>query len=245
MPELQVGLAARVNDFAQELIDTSSGILGQQVGFEVQIGTSRSRPQIVVAQSEPLGIALSVEGEVLLRLLVEFRCRWNTEQRYLAIEQSTFTVRVENVNEPLFHYDYIRSAHDSVPVAHLNVHAHRDEVVWAMMMARTKRGKRRGKDASKGKIPRLSTLHFPLGGQRYRPSLEDAFEMLIHEFGIEHTPDAGRLIAAGRRRFRSIQTAVAAHDDPDSAATALRELGYRITQPEVPAPARVDRLEQY
>lgn len=245
MPEGQDGLAARVQEFAQELIDTSSGILEQQVGFAVQVGLSPSRPQIVVTQSEPLGIPLVVEGTVLLRLLVEFRCRWNSEQRYLAIEQSAFTVRVENVNEPLFHYDYLRSAQDSVPVAHLNVHAHRDEVIWAMMMARTKRGKRRSKDWSKGKIPRLSTLHFPLGGQRHRPSLEDVFEMLIHEFGIEHARGADELIAAGRARFRSIQTAVAAHDDPAAAANALRELGYVVTDPDVRVAARADRLEQY
>lgn len=245
MPEIQDGLAARVQDFAQELIDTSSGILGQQVGFGVQIGTSSSRPQIVVAQSEALGIPLVVEGEVLLRLLVEFRCRWNSEQRYLAIEQSAFTVRVENVNEPLFHYDYVRGAHDSVPVAHLNVHAHRDEVVWAMMMARTKRGKRRAKDSSRGKIPRISTLHFPLGGQRHRPTLEDVFEMLIHEFGIQHAETAQQLMAAGRRRFRSIQAAVATRDDPRAAADALRELGYVVSEPGIAVPARADRLEQY
>lgn len=245
MPEAPPDLAARVNEFAQEPIDTSSGILGEPVGFKAQVGTSRSRPQIVVAQSEPLGIPVRVEGETLLRLLVEFRCRWNSEQRYLAAEQSSFSVRVENVNEPLFRYDYMRTAHESVPVAHLNVHAHRDEIVWAMMMAHTNRGKRRRKDASKGKIPRISTLHFPLGGQRHRPTLEDVFEMLIHEFGVQHSDAAEHLIAAGRRRFRSVQTAVAARDDPTAAADALRELGYRVVEPDEAAPARADRLEQY
>ncbi|WP_416394253.1 hypothetical protein [Curtobacterium sp. LFS082] len=245
MPEVERDLAARVEAFAQELIDTASGILGVPTGFEVQVGASRSRPQIVVSQSDPLGVPILVDGQVLLRLLVEFRCRWNTQQRYLAVEQSTFAVRVEHVNEPLFHFDYVRNALESVPVAHLNVHAHRDEVVWAMMMARTKRGKRRGKDASKGKIPRISTLHFPLGGHRHRPSLEDVFDMLIQEFGIEHSEVAAELIAAGRRRFRSIQTAVGVHDDPVAAAGALEELGYTVRSPTAVPAARRDRLERY
>ncbi|MGN8050963.1 hypothetical protein ACTJKO_14885 [Curtobacterium sp. 22159] len=245
MTDASVELTERVQGFAQELMDTLTAVVGFPVGFEVKVGTSRSRPQVSISQSEPLGVPLTVDGDVLFRLLVQFRCRWNTAGNYLAVEQSAFTVRIEKISEPFFHYDYVRDAHGSVPVSHLNIHAHRDEVVWAMLMARTNRGKRRSKDAAKGKITRISTLHFPLGGHRHRPSLEDVLEMLVHEFGIDHADTAENAIAEGRRRFRSIQTAVGAHDDPEAAAAALRELGYVVSAPEQGPIRRTDRLGRY
>lgn len=238
-------LAARVQGFAQELIDTLSAVLGTPVSFDVKVGTSPARPQVAISQSDPIGVPLTVDGHVLFRLLVQFRCRWNTSGNYLAVEQSSFAVAVEQVAEPFFHFDYVRDSIESVPVAHLNIHAHRDEVIWAMLMARTKRGKRRAKDAANGKITRISTLHFPLGGHRHRPSIEDVLEMLVNEFGIDHAEDARHVLAAGRRRFRSIQTAVGVHDAPEVAATALRELGYVVAAPANTPVLRADRLERY
>ena len=245
MTDRTPALAARVQEFAQELTDTLTGVLGRPVGFVVKVGESTKRPQVSIMQSDDTGVPLTVDGHVLFRLLVRFRCRWDTTGDFLAVEESSFTVALDQVNEPIFHFDYVREPRGAVPVAHLNVHAHRDDIIWAMLMARAKRGKRRLLEATNGRLTRLSTLHFPLGGHRHRPALEDVLEMLVEEFGIDHASDAGSVIAEGRRRFRSIQTAVCVRDDPESAAGALRQLGYEVSPPD-PVPAvRLDRLQAY
>jgi hypothetical protein len=34
----------------------------------------------------------------------------------------------------------------------------------------------------------MSDLHFPVGGSRFRPSLEDVLDMLVRELGVDHEP---------------------------------------------------------
>lgn len=221
-------------------------VLGRETGFAVKVGPVGATVQrITIAQVEPAGVPLTVDGETHFRLLAQYRCAWNSDQRFFAIESSSITVHIEGVNEPFFHVDYARDGSETVPVAHLNVHAHRDEVVWAMLMARTKRGKARHAAAARGTITRISALHFPLGGHRFRPGLEDVLEMMINEFGIDRAPVAITALRAGRRRFRAIQVSSAVADDPETAAEALRRIGYVVTAPPVLPSAREDRLAAY
>ncbi len=140
MTDRTPALAARVQEFAQELTDTLTGVLRRPVGFVVKVGESTKRPQVSIMQSDDTGVPLTVDGHVLFRLLVRFRCRWDTTGDFLAVEESSFTVALDQVNEPIFHFDYVREPRGAVPVAHLNVHAHRDDIIWAMLMARAKRG---------------------------------------------------------------------------------------------------------
>jgi len=144
---------------------------------------------------------------------------------------------------PLFHYDYIAESSEDVASAHLNIHAHRDEVVFAMLAAgRTHRGKTRDYAVRKGTIPRVSSLHFPLGGHRFRPCLEDVLEFLIREFGLDTKDQWRDVLQTSRRTWRERQLKAAVRDDPDSAAAALRALGYSITVPERTPARRLDRL---
>lgn len=144
---------------------------------------------------------------------------------------------------PLFHYDYIAESSEDVASAHLNIHAHRDEVVFAMLAAgRTHRGKTRDYAVRKGTIPRFSSLHFPLGGHRFRPCLEDVLEFLIREFGLDTKDQWRDVLQTSRRTWRGRQLKAAVRDDPDSAAAALRALGYSITVPKGTPARRLDRL---
>lgn len=107
----------------------------------------------------------------------------------------------------------------------------------------TKRGSRRASDTN---VPAMSELHFPVGGHRFRPSLEDILEMLIDEFGIDHHREARSALQAGREAWRRIQTRVAVRDDPESAIDALKALGHDVQlRPGEPiAMVRTDRLRQ-
>ena len=110
-----------------------------------------------------------------------------------------------------------------------------DEAVERAMRA-TGTGSRRGTDRAAGArtdekfSPRPAELHFPLGGPRFRPCLEDVMEMLIDEFGVDHQQDAKAALLAGRK---GTQLAAAVRDSPETVARVLvDELGYEVTPPE-------------
>lgn len=146
--------------------------------------------------------------------------------------------------QPLFRYEYLRSPHN-VPAAHLQIHAHRDALTYVLtyVMTKTERtSKRPGRTGKRESIPTLEDLHFPLGGHRFRPALEDVLEMLIDEFDIDHDPNARKALADGRMEWRLTQTKAAVRDAPGAAVAALESLGYTVTPP-APAPAPSTRHE--
>jgi len=238
-------LTAEVTDFAQELIRTVEAVLPEEHGFTAEVGPSSNRQHVIVNQDDDKGIPIAIGGQTVLRLEVSYRCEWNTTEEHFTVNESSFKVGVEGVNEPILTFDYGREFGDTVPVAHVNVHAHRDELMFAFMTAERGRGKPRGKGMQRGQIPRLSKLHIPLGGHRFRPSLEDVLEMLIHEFGIDCKNGALEALRAGRRKFRSIQVSAATGDDPEAAATTLRAMGYTVKSPDPSPQPKARRLSRY
>jgi hypothetical protein len=90
---------------------------------------------------------------------------------------------------PLFRWEYLRQPESNVPCAHFHIHAHRDEAVYLLLTGKgsnTRIKKRAAQlDANAQVVPQLSDLHFPVGGPRFRPSLEDVIQFLVEEFGID------------------------------------------------------------
>lgn len=218
------------------------------LGFEVLAADSGGNSPVVVKQSEPEGLVLCVEGRELLRLIVSYKCSWNSAAEYLGIMASTFELRFRGETEPLYRFDYVRDSGANIPAAHINVHAHRDEIVMAMVATGKKgRGRSRIKqlDQPEGRVPRLSQIHFPVGGHRFRPCLEDVLEMVILEFGIDVKEGYRSAIAKGREQFRRIQLRAAVGDDPELAAEKLRELGFIVSDPSPRPTVRTDRVRAY
>ncbi len=102
----------------------------------------------------------------MLVLKVALHSVWDHRQDWLAVEDSRFEVFAKGVSEALFRYDYLRQR-NSVPSAHVQVHAHRDAITYVMARcgASSKRARRRMRDAEEGRrLPQLSDLHLPVGG---------------------------------------------------------------------------------
>jgi hypothetical protein len=58
-------------------------------------------------------------------------------------------------------------------------------------MSRAGRDSRRGRAlANNHSVPAMRELHFPVGGPRFRPCLEDVLEMLVVELGVDCSADA-------------------------------------------------------
>lgn len=235
-------LLAEVTSFAEELHDLLTAVLGSDVEpFAVSVATG-GQPHVAVRQAPPEGVALTVDDECVLLLKVSFRCTWDSAAHYLAVRWSRFEVNVPSVEEPLFRYDYDAGCDGNIPAAHLNVHSHRDELVFAMLASGARlRGRSRSTSLRRGAVPRLSTLHFPLGGHRFRPALEDVLEMLVREFGLDKNEQQWELaIREGRERWRAKQLGAAIRDDPKTASKVLAGLQDRVDEP-----AREERVQAF
>lgn len=245
MPNKFDSLEKQAEDFASRLTTTVRSVLVHSGAFKASslAGGSRS----VVKQEEEHGIPLTVNDVPLLSLKIQYRCCLDGRSRFLAVEKSSISVfaGAKSSGEPLFRYEYEREASGTIPAAHIHFHTHRDAFTATMVRAgrSTKRGNRR---ANSMDIPTMSELHFPVGGHRFRPSLEDVLEMLIEEFGIDRSDGFRQNLRAGRKAWRQIQTKAVVRDDPASAIEALKDLGYFVQlHPSRPKPSiRSDRLEE-
>lgn len=213
--------------------------------------TVRKAPRSLALSTPEKGVVFCADRKPVMRLSLSFVSRWSANQKYMAIQRSTIQVlpvRPEDLteadtdfsppsNEPLVRFDYDRGS-NNVPASHINIHSHHPQLGWIMS-----RGHPKSRSAKKA--PRTDVLHFPTGGHRFRPSLEDILEALVVDFGIDITDEGRALLRRQRVEFRKRQLAAAIGDETEAAAEALRDLGYNVTlEPGCVTPSpRLDRLE--
>lgn len=233
-------LEAQASSFAEDLTATVRALVPDVSPFRARVLESSTVTRFTVRQEPDTGIPLLVAGQPLLTLKVKYECALDGVDQYLAINESTFHVFPGDkaAGEPLLRYHYRRTGSGDVPSAHLHVHAHRDATTHVMdgAGAATRRGKQRAKSTD---VPRMHELHFPLGGHRFRPCLEDLLEMLVTEFGVDSTPMAISSLRTGREVWRRKQLRTVVRDDPSEAASVLRSIGFQVLWPnEAPLPAQ-------
>lgn len=245
-PRMDAALLCHVNSFAEDVHRMLTQVFPAAIAPLKVTASAGGSPHIVIGQGERAGIELVVDSDALLRLTFRFWCTWDSAGHYLAVRKSEFGVGSIVSDTPLFRYDYVSDAHEDVPAAHLNVHAHRDEVVFAMLAAgRAHRGKARDYAVQRGKVPTVASLHFPLGGHRFRPCLEDVIEFLIREFGLDTRDSWSAALRTSRRTWRERQLKAAVRDDPEPAAAALRAIGFTVEPPTDAPMRRLDRLHDF
>lgn len=201
-----------------------------------------------IRQEPQSGIVLCDEECAILRLSVDYNCVYDGHKQYMAIEQSKIHVFVEpGGREPLFRYEYVRSLSANLPSAHIQFHGIHPELEQAMKDCGDSTG--RAKARRRGlKEARLTALHFPVGGPRFRPALEDVLEMLIEEFGVKPVTSvkaARAALADAREVWRRTQVSTVVRDAPADAAATLQELGYEVTPPEQALADKVEKLRAF
>lgn len=224
-------------DFATELTRTVRAVVGPACPPFVADTPQAPGANVAVVRQEPAaGIALLAGDAPVLTLTVEFQCTWDGHMQFLAIHWSRIAVfpRDDISTNPLVRYEYVKDMREGLPAAHLQVHGTHEALTETLMAAGkgSAKGKRRAKAVAKGRLPALSELHFPLGGHRFRPCLEDILEVLMEEFGVTAAGDravALEALADGRETWRRTQVAAAVRDAPDEAVRVLTDLGYDIT----------------
>lgn len=132
---------------------------------------------------------------------VSFQLRLDAEREHLMVHKSFIGLfGSKDAKHGLFHYDYERDKADGYPDAHLQVDASSD---FFGTLNDPKRDPGRP----------LAALHFPVGGKRFRPCMEDVIEFLIVERLVLPRDGWEKVIEAGREGFRKNQLMAAMRRD--------------------------------
>ncbi len=189
--------------------------------------------------SAPIG--LTIGNARLLDLIVSYQCVSSDHHDYMLVDKSRYGLRPHSGGEWLARMEYEHDPNAGIPCAHLHLHAHRDS--WTFLMSRNGSGSQRRTvkhRASCKKTPQLSDIHFPLGGPRLRPVLEDLLTLLIQDLGIDHQPDALKILSEARALWRQDQTRAIIASVPELSQDVLTQLGWQV----VPAPGYVPGTAQ-
>jgi hypothetical protein len=130
-------LLAKADEFATDLTGTVEAIAPGCSPFRAQARSGRDSARVFVRQEPDTGVPLTVDGDPLLTLTLQFWCSWDRPGKYLAVDSSAIKVFAgrEAQAEPLFRYEYERWPGREQPGAHAQVHGHRDGVTYVMTRA--------------------------------------------------------------------------------------------------------------
>lgn len=228
---MTTSLPSQAREFAIEIMQTLSQVLPTgDLGIDLTM--DEGAELFTLTTNDPRGIELQVDQVTVMRLEIDYTLTGDRSGTWLKVKESTIALVPSDKGVSFFRYDYLDGAH-STPEAHFNIHAHRDEFIQALVSTgKSQTAKRRRKNfIDKGTLPRLANFHFPVGGKRFRPSLEEILEVAIEEFGLDRRPTWQTALHQGKERHFSRQLKAAVKDDPEGAAESLRQLGYQIENP--------------
>ena len=218
-PDLQ----RQARDFAVEISTALNGTVTDGVRLSVFMNASgRAVIGYRANKNSPLGepIVLTVSrapGRLCLDVLHTLDLDESGE--FLTTNKSTYTLKEIDSNTPIATYDYTRDPPNEYPEAHFHLHGESDAM--RSMLTRCNRGSDKPSD-----------LHFPVGGRRFRPCLEDLIEFCILERLV--TPREGwqESLEESRDRYRERQLRAAVRRYPAQAAQVLRRGGWDVKEPD-------------
>lgn len=219
-----------VDDLAQGFADNLdrlvTGCLPDAPPVQLVVVGSQLRIHPVGQDEKSGGIPLRVSvGEIPAWLRLYYQCTTDSYGSHLTVANSKIWIVATDDPIPIFRFEYHRDSRRS-PHSHIHVHAERETLAELL----TTTGHHH---------LRMSDLHLPTGGARFRPELEDVIQFLLVDCGFEgqvHWRDA---LGESRARWREIQTRAVTRALPQTAAEQLASMGYTVEPPVGghPAPA--------
>lgn len=152
----------------------------------------------------------------LYSVKLDYRVATDRTGVHPAIQESSFQIEVYGKPAIRFEYDREKTA---VPSAHIHVHG-----TGGLLSPGLMRNGRSGR----GRKGDWQDLHLPVGGHRFRPSMEDFLFFVTKECGFRSRADAVATLRESREKWLDTQCRAAVRDAPEEAAAALRQLGYRV-----------------
>jgi hypothetical protein len=162
------------------------------------------------------------DGQPMLGLKVRYRMGLNESGSNLHVRDSVLAlVLLASKPRPIFRIEFDRlgglepgslpQRNHSRHAAHLHIHAMSTDIGYS-------RGARH-----RTALTSVDKLHFPLGGRRFRPSLEDFIDFLQLEAFIDPLDsEQNETLNSSRNRWLSLQLISAVRADRETATLALR-----------------------
>jgi hypothetical protein len=169
-------------------------------------------------------VPLFVGDRHLADLSLQYQCVLDASGRFLKTEASAFGLYLVEDRQPLARLEYTH-INTTAPTAHWQFHGEREAFAGLLREAQ-ETGARSARDPS-----RLSALHFPLGGERWRPCLEDFLQFLIVECGVDKNERWREAIEGGRELWRRLQMRALVRDLQVEAADILQQHGWAVSPP--------------
>ena len=150
-----------------------------------------------------------------LWLTVNYSVSLDDEATYLMVRSSTFGLWVNvmaSKPRPVFRVEYDRDA-ASKPQAHVHFHAESAELGWVY-------------GSGGASLPVHHKIHFPVGGVRFRPVLEDVVLFLDDEklFTNWASPDWRSVVLASRDAWEARQARATVRRFPQAAREVLAKM---------------------
>lgn len=116
--------------------------------------------------------------------------------QWLMTTRSNYTLQGDTPDISFFTYDYVRDPPNHFPEAHLHIHGKCDRLQKLL------------DDGNRSKN-RPSDLHFPVGGRRFRPCLEDIIEFCILERLVKPHDNWLQVSTNSRNQYYMLQSEAA------------------------------------
>lgn len=172
------------------------------------------------AVPDPIPIAPS-GSKALVYLYLIHSYELDPEGVYLTMSTSTMSLYTSPEMEDdqlVVGIDYVRNPSNQYPGSHLHVAGHREDLDAIYL-------------GDERKTRQLRDLHLPVGGKRFRPTLEDLIEFIVTEEMVVPRPQWRRVLDEHRDRWTRIQVKAATRRFQHDAAEALEEAGWSTTPP--------------
>lgn len=207
----------------------TADLLNNTVTHGVQIATLRTASGRAVMGSGvtptsiiPAPIPISPEGSrPLIFLYLVHTYELDPEGVYLTMSASTMSLYTSpqmGDEELVVAIDYVREPVNRYPCSHLHVAGERDDLDGLYLGTERKRRP-------------LRDLHLPVGGKRFRPTLEDLIDFMVTEEMVIPRPQWRSVVELHRAEWESTQAKAAVRRCQDDAARALREAGWIVRPP--------------
>jgi hypothetical protein len=203
-------LLADARGFAGRL----SSVLNSTVTNGVRLSVAETpRREVVVGNgvakqdldSKPFALNRGPDGQTL-HMLVSYRLTADDEGRFLQVASSVVALFADAEETELLHFDYERDKAHDYPEAHVQVVA--SSPAW--------------EGVTGGRA--LARLHLPVGGRRFRFTLEDIAAFLLREHLVMASKGALSTLAEHRAQFERDQLCAAIRRDPNTARQYLAQL---------------------
>ena len=155
---------------------------------------------------------------VYLYLLIAYDL--DPENTYLTTTSSIMSLYTSSEmddDQLIVSIDYDREPENKYPGAHMHVSGARDDL-GSVYLGNTRSSRK------------LRDLHLPVGGKRFRPTLEDLIEFLITEEMVKPRPNWRSVVDEHRARWQNIQLQAAVRRNPQAAVDQLKESGWNVTR---------------